>query len=88
PTRAKRMMADVLGSEWGRLFRGWEKTKADENGYPEIGAAPAELKRTGWAAFAKSFKILGTCVKEAPEVAMRRRRTCTKLTSSRGANGE
>ena len=30
---------------------------------------PAELTRTGWAAFGQSLKILGTCIKEAPEFA-------------------
>jgi len=69
PTRAKKMMADVLGSDWGRLFRNWEHTVSDENGFPNIGEHPAELHRTGWRAFLKSLAILGTCVKEAPEFA-------------------
>jgi len=32
-----------------------------------------ELKRTGLAAFFSSLGILGTCIREAPEVAARRR---------------
>jgi hypothetical protein len=71
--RAKRLMADVLNSDWGRLFRNWENAQPDASGYPSIGAAPAELNRTGWRAFAKSLAILGTCIKEAPEFATRRR---------------
>jgi len=66
-------MADVLNSDWGRLFRNWENARPDANGYPDLGAAPAELHRTGWRAFAKSIGILGTCIKEAPEFSTRRR---------------
>ncbi|MGD8454565.1 MAG: DUF362 domain-containing protein [Phycisphaerae bacterium] len=77
PLRAKKQMARVLNSEWGRLFRGWEDAQPNANGYPEIGAHPAELHRTGWAALRKSFNILGTCIKEAPEVQARRRRAAS-----------
>ncbi len=73
PTRARRIMQNVLDSEWGRLFRNWERAVADADGYPDVGTQPAELTRTGWAAFAESLRILGTCVKEAPEFAARRR---------------
>lgn len=69
PTRGKRMMANVLDSEWGRLFRNWENAKPDENGYPEVGEHPAELNLLGWKAFMKSLSLLGTCAKEAPEFA-------------------
>jgi hypothetical protein len=74
PTRARRVMQEVLNSEWGRLFRNWENAVPDARGYPDVGAHPAELTRTGWAAFGQSLKILGTCIKEAPEFAARKRR--------------
>jgi len=74
PTRAKRLMAEVLASPWGRLFRNWEHVQPDENGYPDIGTQPAELDRTGWQAFLKSLAILATCLKEAPELGTRRRK--------------
>ena len=67
-------MQTVLGSEWGRLFRNWESLRPDELGYPDVGEQPAELTRTGWAAFGQSIKILGTCVKEAPEFSLRKRK--------------
>jgi hypothetical protein len=73
PVFAKKRMNAILASDWGRLFRNWENVKADERGYPEIGDHPAELKRTGLAAFGRSLGILGTAVKEAPEFAARRR---------------
>ncbi len=74
PVRAKRMMRAALESPWGRLFRHWEHVSADANGYPQVGEEPAEAPRTGLRALARSVGILGTCLKEAPEFALRRRR--------------
>jgi len=74
PTQAKSRMTQVLGSEWGRLFRDWENTRADEAGFPEIATNPTDLERTGFRAFRKSLGILATCLKEAPEIAARRRK--------------
>jgi hypothetical protein len=59
PFLAKKKMAEVLDGAWGR----------------EVGDEPAEIKRTGLAAFWTSLKILGTCLKEAPELAQRRHMT-------------
>ena len=73
PFLAKKQMAAVLESRWGRLFRDWENLQPDEQGFPAIGDQPAELKRTGLSAFWTSLKILWTCLKEAPEIAQRRR---------------
>jgi hypothetical protein len=81
PYMAKTQMADVLESPWGRLFRDWENLTPDENGFPVIGAEPAEIKKTGWAAFRESLRILWTCIKEAPEFDQRRRMSA----SARGA---
>ncbi|MEJ2084254.1 MAG: DUF362 domain-containing protein [Acidobacteriota bacterium] len=73
PFLAKKQMSEVLDSAWGRLFRDWESTESDGQGYPAVGDRPAELKRTGLAAFWTSLKILATCIKEAPEIAQRRK---------------
>jgi hypothetical protein len=73
PFVAKRQMASVMTSEWGRLFAGWEGLTPDARGFPEVGEAPAVLRRTGLAAFATSLGILATCLREAPELAARRR---------------
>jgi len=78
PVKARRMMAQVLSSEWGRLFRDWENVTPDATGYPAFGACPADLKRTGFAAFGESLKILATCIREAPELAARKRRAATR----------
>lgn len=73
PFLAKKQMAAVLESPWGRLFSAWENLMPDAEGFPTVGDRPAELQRTGPAAFWTSLKILGTCIKEAPEIAQRRR---------------
>ena len=78
PMRAKKQMAAVLDSEWGRLFRNWENVQADEHGYPDVGADPAQLNRTGWKVFLRSLGILGTCIKEAPEFGRRQRKVVTQ----------
>ncbi len=73
PRNADRAMAEVLKSEWGRLFQNWEHVVADESGYPDVGAQPATVTRLGPLALRKSVGILGTCIREAPEFASRRR---------------
>ncbi|RMG45410.1 MAG: DUF362 domain-containing protein [Acidobacteria bacterium] len=73
PLKAKRMMRAALDSEWGRLFRNWEKLSPDELGFPEVGDEPAELEKTGLRALRQSLGILATCLREAPEFAARRR---------------
>jgi hypothetical protein len=73
PFVAERQMEHVLGSPWGRLFENWEQLTPDVNGFPQVGDASAAVKRTGWRAFCRSIGILGTCLKEAPEFASRRR---------------
>ena len=74
PVLAKKKMAEVLGSVWGRLFRHWEHVTPDAKGYPAIPTEGAEIQKTGLRALGTSIGILATCVKEAPEFASRRRR--------------
>jgi hypothetical protein len=73
PYNAKRMMQDVLAGPWGRLFRNWETVAATADGFPDVGSDAAEIEKTGLRALKESFGILGTCVREAPEFASRRR---------------
>jgi hypothetical protein len=73
PLNAKRLMHDVLDSPWGRLFRNWENVRPDAMGFPDVGGTTATIEKTGAKALLTSFGILGTCVKEAPEFAGRRR---------------
>jgi len=83
PLMAKRNMKQVLASDWGRLFQNWERVAPDAQGWPEVGSAPAEWKGGGAHAFAESLRILATCIREAPEIAARRRRRAAALADGR-----
>jgi uncharacterized protein (DUF362 family) len=74
PFFGKKKMREALDSDWGRLFRNWERLTPDEQGFPTVGEEAAELKRTGVRAFWRSLGVLGMSIKEAPEFAARRRR--------------
>jgi hypothetical protein len=78
PLNAKRLMHEVLGSPWGRLFRNWDTLEADAEGYPEVGGDIAEIEKTGARALWRSIGILGTCIREAPEFIGKRRRAVAK----------
>ena len=71
-------MEKVLDSDWGRLFRNWETLTPTAEGFPSIGAEGAQIENTGMKAFRKSIGILGTCIREAPEFANRRRKVVTR----------
>jgi uncharacterized protein (DUF362 family) len=77
PLKARRKMQAALASDWGRLFQNWEHLAPDAQGFPEVGEAAPELRRTGWSAFAESLRVLATCLREAPEIAARRRMAAT-----------
>ena len=74
PLFARRQMRACLESDWGRLFANWESLAPDRQGFPSVGEAPAVIRRTGFRAFARSLPILATTIREAPELAARRRR--------------
>jgi uncharacterized protein (DUF362 family) len=70
---------ELLHSEWGRLFRNWDEKaippdRLDAPGWSDVGDAPAELRKESMKLLRKSFRILGTCIKEAPEFKARKRR--------------
>jgi hypothetical protein len=73
PMNAERNIRQVLDSPWGRLFENWEHLTPDQHGFPQVGETPAEVTRAGIHAFKQSLGILGTCIKEAPEFAARKR---------------
>src|SRR5262249_52692402 len=75
PMNGRRMMEDVLASPWGRLFRNWGAVTATPDGFPDVGGDGATIQTTGARALARSFGILGTCIKEAPEFAKRKARS-------------
>ena len=70
---SKKKMAQSLSSDWGRLFQNWGKVKATDEGFAEVGSENAKFHRNVWSLFMQGIKILGTCIKEAPEIAIRRK---------------
>jgi uncharacterized protein (DUF362 family) len=74
----QRIIKDILENEWGRLFHNWDALAIppddlETKGWDNVGEAPAEFHPESMKLVAKSLKILGTCVKEAPEFAARKR---------------
>lgn len=77
------LLNKLLESDWGRLFQNWDKVaipSGDMNtaGWKDVGAEPLKLKKDSIKLFFKSFRILGSCIKEAPEFAARKRRIAAK----------
>jgi hypothetical protein len=74
PRRGKKPVHEALQSDWGRLFHNWGQNAPDDSGWKELGEAPAGyVKKTG-KLLGMGFKILWTCIKEAPEFGTRKRR--------------
>ncbi len=74
PFRGRRLVQEALASEWGRLFHNWETLTPDERGFAEVGEAPARLARGTPQMLAMGARVLGTAIREAPEVPARLRR--------------
>lgn len=74
PLRGRNRVRTALTSPWGRLFNNWESVTATEVGFPDVGAASGRLVRTVSGLLSLSARILWTCIKEAPELAVRKRR--------------
>jgi hypothetical protein len=72
--KSKRMMQKCLRSDWGRLFQNWGTVPETEDGFPEVGQDVAQFRRSSWSLLKEGVRILVTCLVEAPEFAMRRRR--------------
>ncbi|MHC5111253.1 MAG: DUF362 domain-containing protein [Planctomycetota bacterium] len=74
PFKGKAQMRSILGSKWARLFHHWEKLEPDKKGFPEVGEETPGLVRGAGKLLLMAGKILITCIREAPEVAARKRR--------------
>ncbi len=82
PAHQKRLQ-QALDSDWGRLFQNWEQLAiaADDltaEGWPDVGARggariPATYKHSSQRHFLQALKVLGECIREAPEYNIRRR---------------
>ncbi len=64
----------ALRSPWGRLFHNWEKVEPGADGYPDVGQVHGRLVRGLARTVRMSLSILWTCIREAPEFALRSRR--------------
>ena len=74
PVNGNQRVHEVLESEWGRLFHNWDRVLPDERGWPDVGKAPAEFVRGTGDLLRIGASVLGTAIREAPEVAARLRR--------------
>ncbi|MEW6096594.1 MAG: DUF362 domain-containing protein [bacterium] len=77
PTHQERV-SEILNSEWGRLFYNWEKNTLppddlNVSGWDNVGTIPAKLNKETIKLIAQAFKVLATCIKEAPEFESRKR---------------
>lgn len=68
----------ILQCDWGRLFYNWEKLMLPPNdlktaGFSDVGEKAYKLDKSRMPDLKKSIRILGTCIKEAPEFSIRRR---------------
>ena len=77
PTHLK-LIKEIADSEWGRLFQNWDEKALPPDdlttaGFADVGEQPLMLHREGLKFFKESLRILGMCVKEAPEFSARKR---------------
>ena len=68
-----RKNADTIASSvWGRLFQNWEKVALNPDdlsvkGWKEVGTEPLQMHKETLKLMGKAIRILGECIKEAPE---------------------
>ena len=74
PLRGRRRVRSALASKWGRLFHNWESATPDAKGYRDAGPPAEDVVRGAWRLIGMSFQILWTCIREAPETPVRKRR--------------
>jgi uncharacterized protein (DUF362 family) len=74
PILGRARVRAALSSQWGRLFHNWDRVKPDAHGYPDVGEARPGIVRGFGRTMAVAWNILITCIKEAPELTLRKRR--------------
>ena len=77
PLFGRSRLQAVMRSPWGHLFQNWESLTPSEAGYPHVGEERRGLVRGTIKLLWMALKILGTCIREAPEAPTRRRRRST-----------
>ena len=86
PLRGRSRVQGVLRSEWGRLFQHWESARADEAGYPEVREGGPQFVRGTVQLLGMALKILATCIREAPELAVHRRHRARRAAGAGPSN--
>lgn len=83
PRFSRPSMRQALASPWGRLFQNWREAvaQADDDGFPWVGEAQPDFQRDVAAMLRQGGRVLGTCVREAPEAQAGRRRLRTAARS-------
>ncbi len=74
PVHGKRRVHEALASDWGRLFHNWDALTPDERGFTDVGSAPPSFVRGTPQLMKMGARVLGTAIREAPEVRARLRR--------------
>jgi len=75
-----RKKADAIASSsWGRLFQNWEKVvlppgDLGAKGWDNVGSEPLQLHKNTVRLMGKAIRILGECIREAPEFKKRARK--------------
>jgi len=74
PQNGNRRVHQVLQSDWGRLFHNWERLTPDADGFADVGRPPADFVRASKDLMGMGLRLVGTALKEAPEVTSRLRK--------------
>jgi uncharacterized protein (DUF362 family) len=74
PLNGNGRVLEVMQSDWGRLFHNWETRVPDARGYPDVGPAPRSTALGTAALLRQGVRLVGSAIREAPEVAARVRR--------------
>jgi len=78
PRKGNRVVHQALTSDWGRLFHNYETLEPDDAGWKDVGAGPPGFIRGSGQLLRMAARILWNCIKEAPELASRRRRAAKR----------
>ena len=74
PFMGRKRVRSALKSVWGRLFAQWGRVETTATGYVGINSESKGLVRGVFGLLGIGAKILLTCIREAPELAARKRR--------------
>ncbi len=74
PQNGNRRVHQVLQSDWGRLFHNWENLTPTEDGFDSVGMPPRDFVRATTDLMKTGVRLVGTALKESPEVSARLRR--------------